>query len=166
MGIEADQALLVAIEMERLGTTLYESLASCTEPDTAKIARLLANEERRHAASFQRLRDQLPGEKRGPDLSESELSASARKLRNILLPTTDKVRQVALNGSFLEALDMAIEMEHQAVDFYSNVLAKADGDYASVVAEIVSEETRHRGTLEKLRASYSLAQPAASKKDQ
>jgi rubrerythrin len=53
MSYSADNALQVAIQMERLGQTFYQSLAAgCGNAEIAAIAAKLAGDEQKHLQTF------------------------------------------------------------------------------------------------------------------
>lgn len=152
MNYTTDQALQVAIEMERLGCIFYSALAdACAQTDIATLSRDLARAEHTHEATFAQMRGKLAADQRKPQMREHELFLAARQLRNIILPTPEKVRQVVLRGDIRETLEMAIKMETDSIDFYSNAAASADADTAAMLSRIASEERTHLKALEERR---------------
>lgn len=153
MKYEADRALQVAIEMERLGQTFYESLASgCGDAGIAALATRLAKDEERHIAVFTRMWNALPPVHRGPPLTEQERFAAAGELRNKIMPDASAVREVALSPDLRKALDMAIEMEAAAVDYYTGLASGRAGLLdAAVLTGIANEEKAHLTMLQEQR---------------
>jgi rubrerythrin len=116
--ISADTILQVAIEMEQLGRTFYESLSlGCKHAEIAALAMSLAKAEEEHIETFERMRNALPPHQRGPELAEKELFAASVELRKKILPDARAVIKVAQSSDIFKALDMAIEMETEAVAF-------------------------------------------------
>ena len=113
---DVDRALQVAIEMERMGKTLYESLAmGCGDPQIARLATELAKAETSHMEFFKRMRSALRPSERGPQVTEKELYEAARELRGKLMPDVATVRKAVLAADISSALDMAMNMEAAAV---------------------------------------------------
>jgi rubrerythrin len=164
MGYAADNALQVAIRMELLGRLFYESLAAgCGDAEIASLATALARDEHEHARVFERMRDALPATERGPELSEKELVAAARELRYRIMPRAQEVRDVVLSADIVRALDMAIEMETSAVEYYTELAAACDPD-ARALVRIAEEERTHLDMLRQIRVlrSITMSAPDAS----
>lgn len=152
MDYTTDHTLQVAIEMERLGQTFYDALAEgCAQTEIAELSRVLAREEHGHEELFSWMRNQLPANQRKPAMTESDLFQAARELRRIILPTPQSMSQVVLRGDIHEVLDMAIQMESEAVDYYSSLAATAGGRDVAVIDGIVAEEQSHLRTLQEYR---------------
>jgi rubrerythrin len=148
MSYEADRALQVASEMERLGHTFYVSLASGSgDKEIAALALKCAKEEEFHITAFKRMRESLPDVHRGPKLSEEELFTASKELRDRIMPKADEVRNVALSRDLRKALDMAIGMEDEAVSYYTALATGKMGLNAAVLNLIVDEEKRHGNIL-------------------
>lgn len=149
MNYEADHALQVAIDMERLGQTFYESLASgCGDAGIAELAISLAKAEENHIATFKRMWNALPPVHRGPPLTEQERFAAAKELRVKIMPDASAVRDVALSADLRKALDMAIEMEVEAVAYYTGLVSGRAGLDSAVLMSIANEEKAHLNVLQ------------------
>jgi rubrerythrin len=149
---EADHALQVAIEMERLGQTFYESLASgCGDAGIATLATRLAKDEERHIAVFTSMWNALPPVHRGPMLTEQECFAAAKELRVKIMPDAGMVREVALSADLRKALDMAIGMEVAAVAYYTGLVSGRAGLDGAVLTGIANEEKKHLSMLQENR---------------
>lgn len=152
MKYEADHALQVAIEMERLGQTFYESLASgCGDAGIAALATRLAKDEERHIDIFKRMREAMPPVYRGPLLTDQERFAAAKELRVKIMPDASAVREVALSPDLSKTLDMAIEMEAAAVAYYTSLASGKAGFDVGVLTGIASEEKAHLTMLQEHR---------------
>jgi rubrerythrin len=148
MKYEADRALQVAVEMERLGKTFYESLAAgCGNREIAALAATLAKSEESHVILFKRMREKLPPVHRGPMLTEKELFAASKELRDKIMPDASTVRAAVTSADPSKALDMAIAMEAHAVAYYTNLAAGVEGLDAEVLRNFVKEEKEHLETL-------------------
>lgn len=152
----ADYILQVAIELEHRGRTFYESLSlGCGDPKIAELATLLAKSEEEHITTFKRMRDALPEELRGPRLTEKELFAVSKELRENIMPNARTVSDVQ-DSDLLKALDMAIEMETEAVAFYTGLVSNSAKLDANVFRDVTNEETEHLNTLKEVRKSLSI----------
>lgn len=148
----ADHWLQVAMELERQGKTFYQSLAvGCGHRDIAALATSLAETESEHILTFKRMRDALPADRRGPLMNEKELFAAAEELRRKILPNARTVREAVLQADLFKTLDMAIEMESDAVAFYSALAIELDEDKIDVLMAIVAEEREHLDRLQRVR---------------
>ncbi|MGD0785739.1 MAG: ferritin family protein [Sedimentisphaerales bacterium] len=143
----ADYALQIAMRMERLGLTFYESMAAgAGNAPIAAVAIMLAEQEKHHLWTFEKMYHSLPLEQCGPKLTEDQITAAAGKFYKLILPTADEVRQVALSGDTAKALQMAMQMEADSVAFYSNMTPAVKSDIA-VLQAIIEEEKKHLGVL-------------------
>jgi len=147
MSHSADYALQIAMRMERLGITFYESMAAgAGNAPIAAAATMLAEQEKHHLWTFEKMYHSLPLEQCGPKLTEDQITATAGKFYKLILPTADEVRQVALNGDTAKALKMAIQMESDSVAFYSAMTPAVPSD-VPVLKAIIEEEKKHLGVL-------------------
>jgi len=151
----ADYALQVAVQMERLGHTFYQSLAAgCGNAQVAAIATNLAAAEQRHLQTFERMRSSLPADQRAPKLTDQQLASTAGRFHKLILPTADKVRQVATSGDMFKALEMAMQMELDSIAYYSSLISTVGGD-AAVLKAVIEEENSHLDLLRDYRKQLS-----------
>lgn len=144
----ADYTLQVAAELERLGRTFYDSLAlGCGNARIAALAASLAKAEEEHVATFVRMRQALPRELRGPNLSPKELAEAVGELRARVMPNGRTVREAVLSTDLGKTLEMAIDMEAGVVAFYSELAADFAQQDAEILTEIVNEEREHLAML-------------------
>jgi rubrerythrin len=143
----ADYALQVAIQMEQLGHTFYESLAASRgDWKISLIAVKLAEDEFEHLRTFENMRNALPDDQRGPKMTDDQIAAAADKFHKLILPTPDEVRRVALSSDRKEVLQMAIKMETDSIAYYKNLLS-AVGKEAAILKKVIDEEKKHINTL-------------------
>ena len=143
----ADYALQVAMQMEQLGHTFYESLsAGHGDWKISLIADKLANDELEHLRIFENMRNALPDDQRGPKMSDDQITAAAGKFHKLILPTASQVRRVALSSDRKEVLQMAIKMEADSIAYYKNLLS-AVGKEAAILKNVIKEEEKHISTL-------------------
>jgi rubrerythrin len=147
-----DEVFQIAIEMEETGEVFYESLAVGSGKESiAGLCRRLADDERNHRLTFQRLRGSFAAEEAPRDMGEEDQAAVQRMLNEQVVPSAAEVRKVALHGDLNEALDLAIKLEEDSVAFYEGLLASVDGRAADAVAAIVKEEQKHVSNLQAAR---------------
>jgi rubrerythrin len=150
-----DRALQIAVEMERLGQTFYESLAQgCGDAAIAALASDLARAEKRHVADFARMLEALPPGLRGPKLTEQELFTAAKELRVDIMPGAATVRDAVLGADIGKALDMAIDMESKAVGYYTGKSFGAEGIDSAALSRIAEEEKKHLKVLRERRMRH------------
>lgn len=160
MKYAADHVLQVAIEMERLGRTFYESLAAgCGDIDIEELATALAKDEGKHIDTLTRMRDALPSDQRSPKVPEKELFSSAKELRNKIMPSPKQIREAVLPSDLCKALDMAMEMESEAVAYYSDLASGMAGPDAVVLMSVADEEKKHVRALEERRQRLLTSAP-------
>lgn len=151
----ADRALQIAVEMERLGQTFYESLAEgCGDAAIAALASSLARAEKQHVEVFTRMLEALPPGLRGPKLTEQELLSAAKELRVDIMPGAATVRDAVLSTDLGKVLDMAIDMESKAVAYYTGKSFGTDGIDSAALSRIASEEKKHLSVLRERRMRY------------
>jgi len=143
----ADYALQVAIQMENLGHTFYESLAAGRgDWKISLVAVKLAEDELEHLRIFENMRNALPADQRGPKMTNDQITAAAGKFYKLILPTASEVRRVALGSDRKEVLQMAIKMETDSIAYYKNLLS-AVGKEAAILKKVIDEEKKHILTL-------------------
>jgi rubrerythrin len=152
----ANYTLQVAIELERRGLTFYDSLAlGCGNSEVTALATALARAEEEHIVTFKRMWNALPEELSGPRLTDEELLAATEELRIKIMPNARKVLDLFLNSDLCKALDMAIEMEVEAVAFYSGLASAIANLDATVLKGVVSAEMEHLNMLREMRKRIS-----------
>ncbi len=152
MTYPTDRALQIAVEMERLGQTFYESLAKgCANAAIAALASDLARAEKQHVVVFSRMIEGLPPVLRGPKLTEQELYAAAKELRVDIMPGSAVVRDAVLEADLGKVLEMAIDMESKAVGYYTGQSFGAEGVDSAALSRIADEEKKHLKVLRERR---------------
>jgi rubrerythrin len=160
MKLTANDILQVAIEMELYGQTFYESLAlGCGHVEIAALATALAKAEKKHHEAFERMLNALPPHQRGPKLTEKDLFTAATDLRKKILPNARTVNKAVQTSDLFKTLDMAIEMETEAVAFYSGLVSESNSLDNAVLAGIANEEKAHLKMLQEVRVRLSTSIP-------
>jgi rubrerythrin len=130
----------VAMDMEQVGRDFYEALAMGSDNlEVRKFCARTAKEEEAHYKTFQRLRDQ---QNKGRMLSERTLFELQQMGKSIVQPSPSAVKQVAIGGSLKDALEMAINMEKNAIYFYQT-LSNNQPEIAEVIKQVIKEEQSH-----------------------
>ena len=144
----SNDALAIAIEMERVGNEFYTALSLASRSAAVRrFCALAARQEAEHLVTFTQLRQQqgvttppAPAEARPGPVA----SAKAR-----IQPDRDTVRQVAESSNLADALAMAIDMERGAVSYYQSLLPQMPSA-AKDIRRIISEEMTHVSALQAL----------------
>jgi rubrerythrin len=143
----ADYALQVAVQMEQLGHTFYESLAAgAGNAQVSALAYKLATDEIRHLNTFEDMRNSLPADQRAPKMTEDQIAAAAAKFHKLILPSAQDVHQVAIGGDILKALEMAMKMESDSIAYYSSLISTV-GKGVSVLKAVIKEENKHLDSI-------------------
>ena len=152
MKYEADHALQVAMQMEKLGKSFYETLASCCDnKKVAQLAASLATAEEQHLESFEQMRQNLPAAERGPRMTEEDQYRTAAEIRGQILPTVADIRKMAMGSDAVATIDIAIKMERDAVLYYTKMAATVGGSDLTVMNKIIDAERSHVEVLQKHR---------------
>jgi rubrerythrin len=139
-----DQALQTAIQMEQLGKDFYDALAGASaDPQVRDLCHKLAAEETNHARIFQRIRSDLARKGRTVLLGDEQVAQARQALMDEVMPDGGAIRAVAAKGDANEMLAMAIQMEKDAIRYYSG-LPRALAETAEVQAVIREEQTHLR----------------------
>ena len=87
-------------------------------------------------------------------MTEQELYAAAQELRVNIMPDAAAVRDAVLEADIGKALDMAIDMESKAVDYYTGKSFGAEGIDSAVLSKIAEEEKKHLSVLRERRMRH------------
>ena len=151
-----DYALQVAMLMEQRGLTFYQSLSEGSDnPEVSALATRLAAEELRHLRTFENMRNALPADQRGQKMTEEQITAAAGNFYKLILPNANEVRKVAIGGDIGKILAMAIQMEADAVAYYSSMTADFRSD-ADVIKAVIEEEKKHLNILRDYRKQLAV----------
>jgi rubrerythrin len=145
-----DQALQAAVQMEQIGKDFYDALAGASaDPQVRDLSRKLAIEEANHARIFQRIRSDLARKGQTVLLGDEQIAQQRQAMMREILPDAKAIRQVAEKGTAQEVLAMAIQMEKDAIRFYS-ALPRSLAETAAVQT-VIREEQTHLRLLSALR---------------
>ena len=145
--IDVKEAIQQAIQMEKDGYAFYKRAAAQTANETgSKIFESLARDEELHLETFQKLfEDQI--EKAEYD----KLVNSSKKYANLPVFPKDLRSAEGANPDVndLDALSAAMNSEKEAIDYYTKILDKTEGEDArAIIKEIIHQEKKHYYILE------------------
>jgi len=139
---EPMEAIKKAIQMEKDGRAFYQKAAAQTSSEMGRtIFESLANDELIHLDAFQKIFEKRVGKEEW-----TALVNSGRKYANLSIFPKDLKE---LEGGHpetneLDALNLAMEAEREAVDFYSGILEAAkDQEVIDIINEIIQQEKNH-----------------------
>ncbi len=136
-----------ALSMEEKGYEFYQkALTNCQNEAGVEIFRMLAQDEVHHTriikkiyekvsggADYADLLDEMEAERRTEDLGAFFHAVAAKHGKDIHAATSD-----------IEALEIGLDFERKAVDFYTRALAEATDDQEKrFLKEMVAEERTH-----------------------
>jgi len=148
--VTQDEVVQMAIMMEELGRDFYEALGGATpDPRVFQLCHRLAAEEDGHRQIFRTLHSELAATGQSVLVHEDQIAATRQRLKESVLPTSEPIRRVACGGNVVEALNMAVKMEAEAVRFYSSIAQNLPPENA--VHAVIAEERRHLRLLSALR---------------
>jgi rubrerythrin len=145
--IDVKEAILQAIQMEKDGYAFYKRAAAQTSSETgSRIFESLAKDEQLHLATFQKLfEDQI-------QKSEyDKLVNSSRKYATLPVFPKNLTSKEGANPDTndLDALNAAMNSEKEAIEYYTQILDKTEGEDArNIIKEIIHQETSHYFILE------------------
>jgi len=141
------EMLKTALTMEEKGHDFYQNaLTSCQNPAGVEIFRMLAQDEVHHTRIIKKIYDKVSG---GGDFTAELEEMEAERRTEDLGAFFRKVAQkhgkdIHADTSDLEALEIGLDFERKAVDFYTRNLAEATEDLEKrFLKEMVAEERSH-----------------------
>jgi rubrerythrin len=147
----------IAIRIEKNGEALYKTLAEQTEYMDVKHAfKALANEEKQHIASFDRIRE-LIGNFAAQEAYPGEYALYLQALieenvfskADIFLELARKVATVP------EALDLALAFEKETIIFLNGVRDSLETDDFPVLNELIEQEKEHIRKLSEIKQTLT-----------
>lgn len=139
---EQMEAIKKAIQMEKEGREFYLKAAAQTSSEMGRsIFESLANDELIHLDTFQKIFEKRVGKEEW-----EELVNSSKKYANLKVFPKDlkEVEGASPETNELDALNLAMEAERDAVEFYATILeATRDPDVKNIINEIIEQEKNH-----------------------
>ena len=155
--VTQDEVIQMAIQMEELGRDFYEALGGATrDPRVFQLCHRLAAEEDKHREIFRRLHSNLAARGESVMLADEQAAAARRRIRENVVPTSETIRQVACGGNIIDALNMAVKMEAEAVRFYTHLARNLPPGNA--IEAVIAEERTHLRLLSAVRCGMEAGQ--------
>jgi rubrerythrin len=145
----------IAIGIEKNGARFYDSLAGSAKDLGAKVTyKYLADQEREHAAIFQKMLG-LVSEYKPPETCTEQYNLYLKALVDSLVFTDDKVMlKMARNvNSDAEAIQIGVGAEKDSILFYIEVRDLVRRSERKVVSKIIEEERSHLRQLTEIKKS-------------
>lgn len=144
----ASDVFAMAIGMERVGKDFYESLAvTGNDAKVCEFCMRAAREEADHLAVFQQMRQQWAKSANAGPTGAQYPAALETWAKAGIQPNPAAAQKVALAGNVKDALNMAIQMEKDAILFYGGLAVNLPG-LAQVIQGIVEQEQKHLTALQ------------------
>ncbi len=135
----------IAIGIEKNGATFYNSLAGSTKnPEAKGTYKYLADQEKEHAAVFQKMLS-LVSEYKPPETYTEDYKRYLKALVDSLVFTDDKVtlEMAKKVKSDAEAIQVGVGAEKDSILFYTEVRELVRPAERKVVKKIIDEEKSH-----------------------
>jgi len=137
-----DEVIQMAIQMEETGIDFYEAIGSATtDRDMQDLCRRLAAEEANHREIFRQIRSELARQGKTIFLRDDQIAEARRAAKEGILPDRETIREVVTTGNVADLLAVAIQMERDAIRFYSGIAANVPDRTA--VEVVIQEEQAH-----------------------
>jgi rubrerythrin len=156
--LSASEAVDMAKQVEDAGEAFYdEALKYLEDPEVRRIFEFLRDEERRHAATFERLLETMGGVS-GGWREDDEYVAYIRLLAGTqVFPDAPAARAAVRGATAGEALRLAIEFEKDSILFLHEVRPMVEEESREVVDRLIAEERIHVTTLLRLLSAVELS---------
>ncbi len=141
------EVLKFAVSLESGGIDFYEEHASNAKGEVKQVFLKLADDEKRHAAYFQKLYDSIAKTESNFDYLFDE---TVTGFFNEFAKSEGFSREVATINTVKDALKEAIATEIITISYYENLLAFAKGKTAETLKVLIKEEEEHRDILKVL----------------
>jgi len=143
-----DEIFQLAMELEETGEVFYEAVAAgCGNASVADLCRRLAEQEKQHYRTFEDMRKRLAARPEARPLTWEEMKFAQGLINDRLIPGPEEARRIAAGGSLTETIDLAIRLENDSVEFYTELLPAVEEGDREAVARIIEEERRHAREL-------------------
>ena len=146
----ASELVTIAIGIERRGITYYDVIARSTDDDQARtIFEGLAQAERVHLATFEKLLEDVGGVDLGENAEEGYI---ATLLEDNVFTDDSVTADVAMQADTdIKAIDLGISAEKDSILYYYELRDLLPDDLSPLVTRILNEEKRHLAQLTAVR---------------
>ncbi|MBW6516320.1 MAG: ferritin family protein [Candidatus Cloacimonetes bacterium] len=135
----------IAMGIEKEGEDFYNSLAEgcAANEGMSNIFKMLANDEKKHYATFKKMKENNP-----QDFKKSDIFESAQEIFAGFRKQFDKVK---CDGSQTDLYHKALELEKKSYDFYMEKLDEfTDPVHMEIIRKVANEEKKHMLLLENI----------------
>jgi rubrerythrin len=150
----ANEVYQIGVEIEKNGKAFYESAAARADnADIKKLFKDLSAWEEGHVMLFENLKNELPQDAGGFDVSDPD-GQMARYLKanadsHIFVVNTDMAELAGSCGSAKETLELAIRFEKDSVALYSSMKNVVPEDLGrEKIERLIQEELSHVAFLQ------------------
>ena len=144
------EALSLAIKIENRGEAFYtQSISLAQNQDTKQMLAELAEQERDHAATFQKIYNELSGQKQSFDddyLYDPEVSAYLRTMaESSVFPSDEGLKEMMKDiKDITDVLKIGIQAEKDSILFYTEMIINARYVEAKdAFRRLLKEEKKH-----------------------
>ncbi len=141
------EVLKFAVSLEAGGIDFYEEHAAKASGDVKQIFLKLADDERKHAAYFQKIYDESAVEESNFDYMFDETVTS---FFEEYAKSEGFSREVGSINTVKEAIKEGLATEVITINYYKDLLKYAKGDTADTLKVLIKEEEDHRDILKDL----------------
>lgn len=154
----AEEIVDIAVRIEENGQKFYSACADSTsDANLKKVFKHLAEQEKKHKATFEKLYGEIGDYKLDPATYTDEIDLYIKALANsqVFSPGADVVRLARETRDVLSLLSLAIGAEKDSILFYGEMLELAADADRKTVATIIREEQSHIVQLTSLKRAIS-----------
>ena len=142
---EVKELIKTAIQMEKDGCEFYTKAAAQTSDDLGKkLFESIASDEKVHLRTFQKMFDDEMGEE---EWAEVERTAVKHKEIPVFPKDLKQVEGASPNTNELDALNIAMKCEQEAIDYYARIKEGLTEDKAKRIVDMIIEQERNHYML-------------------
>lgn len=145
MSEEVKELIKTAIQMEKDGYEFYNKAAAQTSDDLGrKLFESIAIDEMVHLRTFQKMFDDEMGEE---EWMAVEKTAVKHKDIPVFPKDLKQVEGASPNSNELDALNIAMKAEQEAIDYYAKIKEGLTDDKAKQIVEMIIDQERNHFML-------------------
>jgi len=139
------EVLQLAVRIEENGRDFYDILASKAKDERTKSMFLfLSEEEGKHIEDFRKILDEVKNSTPKEAFTDDYFAYIKSLSEKYVFTESGKGRVLAEGiDSEKEALDFAVKIERDSIDFYKNIKKSVPADSLNSLDEIISQEQGH-----------------------
>jgi len=149
---ELTHAIEVAIRIEKISLDFYVTLSEMVpDAEIKDFFNTLAAEEESHVGFYREFLKNISGN-RGKFRYEGDYESFLRAVANKAVKTFDKLKENLSLDHFDDAVQLANDLELDAIAFFSELEKQYEGREKELLHEIIEEEKRHLSLIRKIKA--------------